>query len=80
MNTPDQDTLFRTVIDARSILSEQDVGFGSRDSAQALERLRAVLDRDELIHALDRMNRLSVARLARTANRIQSAAAISVLK
>ena len=57
MNTPDQDTLFRAVMDARSILSEQDVGFGSRDSAQALERLRAVLDRDELIHALNRMNR-----------------------
>ena len=39
MNTPDQDTLFRAVMDARSILSEQDVG-----SAQALERLWAVLD------------------------------------
>jgi alpha-D-ribose 1-methylphosphonate 5-triphosphate synthase subunit PhnL len=75
MNTPDQDTLFRAVMDARSILSEQHVG-----SAQALERLWAVLDIDELIHALDRMNRRSVARLERGKPAIQSAAAISVFK
>ena len=62
MNTPDQDTLFRTVVDARSILSEH-FAFGSHDSARALERLRAVLDRAELIHALNRMNRKPVARL-----------------
>ena len=62
MNTPDHNTLLRAVMDARSILSEH-VGFGSRDSARALERLRAVLDRAELIHALNRMNRKPVARL-----------------
>ena len=62
MNTPDQDTLFRAVVDARSILSDH-FAFGSRDSAQVLERLRAVLDRAELIHALNRMNRNPVARL-----------------
>jgi hypothetical protein len=62
MNTPDQDTLFRVVVDARSILSDH-FAFGSCDSAQALERLRAVLDRAELIHALNRMNRKPVARL-----------------
>ena len=62
MNTPDQDTLVRAIVDARFILSEH-VGFGSRDSAQALERLRAILDRAELIHALNRMNRKPVARL-----------------
>src|SRR6476619_5145855 len=56
MNTPDHDTLVRAVVDARSILSEH-LAFGSRDSARALERLRAVLDRAELIHALNRMNR-----------------------
>ena len=61
-NTPDQDTLFRAVVDARSILSDH-FAFGSRDSAQALERLRAVLDRAELIHAINRMNRKPVARL-----------------
>ena len=32
MNTPDQDTLFRAVVDARSILSEH-FAFGSRDLA-----------------------------------------------
>ena len=62
MNTPDQDTLVRAIVDARFILSEH-VGFGSRNSAQALERLRAILDRAELIHALNRMNRKPVALL-----------------
>ena len=62
VNTPDQDTLVRAVVDARSILSEH-VGLGSPDSARALGRLRAVLDRAELIHALNRMNRKPVARL-----------------
>ena len=62
MNTPDHDTLVRAVVDARFILSEH-LAFGSCDSAQALERLRAVLDRAELIHALNRMNRKPVARL-----------------
>jgi hypothetical protein len=62
MNNPDHDTLVRAVVDARSILSEH-LSFGSRDSARALERLRAVLDRAELIHALNRMNRKPVARL-----------------
>jgi hypothetical protein len=78
MNTPDHDTLVRAVVDARSILSEH-LAFGSRDSARALERLRAVLDRAELIHALNRMNR-NVARLERGKPAIQSAAAIHVLK
>jgi hypothetical protein len=62
MNTPDHDTLVRAVVDARSILGEH-VAFGSHDPAQALERLWAVLDRAELIHALNRMNRKPVARL-----------------
>jgi hypothetical protein len=61
MSIPDQDTLVRAIVDARFILS--DVGFGSRDSAQALERRRAILDRAELIHALNRMNRKPVALL-----------------
>jgi hypothetical protein len=62
MNTPDHDTLVRAVVDARSILGEH-VAFGSLDPAQALERLWAMLDRAELIHALYRMNRKPVARL-----------------
>jgi hypothetical protein len=61
MNTPDHDTL-SAVVDARSILSEH-LAFGSCVSAQALERLWAVLDRAELIHALNRMSRKPVARL-----------------
>jgi hypothetical protein len=62
MNTPDPRHLGFAVVDARSILSEH-VAFGSRNPAQALERLWAVLDRAELIHALNRMNRKPVARL-----------------
>ena len=62
MNTPDCDALVRAVVDDRTILGEH-LAFGSRDSAQALERLRAVLDRAELIHALNRMNRKPVAQL-----------------
>ena len=61
VNTPDQDTLVRAVVDARFILSEH-VGLGSPNSARALERLRAVLDRVELIHALNWMERNPVAR------------------
>ena len=60
MNTPDQDTLFRAVMDAARILTEHDIG-----SAQALEWLRAVLDRADLIHALNQMKRKPVARLER---------------
>ena len=55
MNTPDHDTLVRAVVDARSILGEH-VAFGSRDPAQALERLRAVLEIAELIQPHNRMN------------------------
>ena len=65
MNTPDNNSVFRAVLDARSILNEHEVAFGSCDPARAVERLRVVLDRDELIHALDRMNRKPVARLER---------------
>jgi hypothetical protein len=64
MNNPDQHTLFRAIEDARRILGE-DMATGSRDAKGTLERLLAVLDRDDVIHALDRMNRVPVARLAR---------------
>ena len=46
-----------------SLYSQRSFAFGSCDLAQALEWLRAVLDRAELIHALNRMNRTPVARL-----------------
>ncbi len=37
---------------------------GSYDPEDALQRLRTVLNRNELVHTLDRMNRQPVARLS----------------
>lgn len=64
MNSPDHDALFRAVVDARRVLSEDQTG--SLDPIETLRRLRAVLDDDELVHALDRLNhRQQVSRLER---------------
>lgn len=54
MNSPDQGTLVRAIEDARRILKEH---FQSRprDAARTLERVLAVLDRNEILHALDRI-------------------------
>jgi hypothetical protein len=63
MNSPDHDALFRAVVDARRILSEDQLG--SLGPLQSLQRLRAVLNSDELVHALDCSNRQPVSRLDR---------------
>jgi hypothetical protein len=62
MNNPDQDTLFRAVEDARRILGEY-IEPGERDPNRTVERLLAVLDKNDVVHALDRMNRRRVIRL-----------------
>jgi hypothetical protein len=62
MNNPDQDTLIRAVEDARRILGEY-IEPGSRDPTRAVHRLFAVLDRDEVLHALDRLKRRRAIRL-----------------
>jgi hypothetical protein len=62
MNSPDQDTLVRAIEDARRILGEY-IEPGPRDAMQTIERLLAVLDRDDLVHALDRINRRRSIRL-----------------
>ena len=62
MNNPDQDTVLRTVLDARRILGEY-IEPGPRDPAQTVERLLAVLDREDFVHALDRINRRRMLRL-----------------
>jgi hypothetical protein len=62
MNDPDQDTVLRAVEDARRILGEY-IAPGPRDATQTVERLLTVLDRDELLHALDRMQRCRTFRL-----------------
>ncbi len=59
MKNPDQDTLIRAIEDARRILGEP----GPRDATRTVERLLAVLDRNDVVHALDRINRRRVIRL-----------------
>ena len=62
MNSPDQDTLIRAIEDARRILGEY-IEPGPRDATRTVERLLAVLERNEIVHALDRMKRRRVIRL-----------------
>jgi hypothetical protein len=62
MNNPDQDTLIRTVEDARRILGEY-IEPGPRDATRTVERLLAVLDSDDVVLALDRIKRCKVIRL-----------------
>src|ERR1700753_2429648 len=55
MNNPDQDTLIRALEDARRILGEYIEG--PRDVTRTVEHLLAVLDRNDVVHALDRIKR-----------------------
>jgi hypothetical protein len=55
MNSPDQDTVLRAMEDARRILGEY-IAPGPRDSKRTVDRLLAVLDRDEVVHALERLD------------------------
>ena len=59
MCSPDQETLLRAVEDARRILGEY-IEPGQRDPARTLQRLIAVLDKNDVVHALDRMKRRRV--------------------
>lgn len=62
MNTPDQDTVLRAIEDARQILGEY-IAPGPRDATRTVQRLLAVLDRNDVVHALNRMKRSRVIRL-----------------
>ena len=62
MNTSDQDTVLQAMEDARRILAEYNAP-GPRDPTFTLHRLIAVLDRDEVVLALDRMKRRRTLRL-----------------
>ena len=59
MSTPDQETLLRAVEDARRILGEY-IEPGQRDAGRTVQRLLAVLDTNDVVHALDRMKRRRV--------------------
>jgi hypothetical protein len=62
MNSPDHDTLVRALDDARRILGEY-LELGPRDATRTVERLLAVLDRNDVVHSLDRIRRRRVIRL-----------------
>jgi hypothetical protein len=62
MNNPDQETVLRAIEDARRILGEY-VEPGQRDATRTVERLLAVLNRNDVVHALDRIKRRRVIRL-----------------
>lgn len=62
MNSPDQEMLIRAIEDARLILGEY-LEPGARDATRTVERLLAILDRNDVILALDRMRRRRVLRL-----------------
>jgi hypothetical protein len=50
MDNPDQNALIRAVEDARRILGEYIVP-GPRDAIRTVDRLLAVLDRNDVVHA-----------------------------
>ena len=60
--SPDHDTLVRALDDARRILGEY-LEPGPRDATRTVERLVAVLDRNDVALALDRIKRRKVIRL-----------------
>jgi hypothetical protein len=62
LNTPDQETVLRAMEDARRILAEY-IEPGQHDAMRTVERLLAVLDKSDVVHALDRMKRCRVQRL-----------------
>jgi len=62
MNSPDQDVLVRAVEDARRIVGVY-IEPGPRDATRTVERLLAVLDKNEVILALDRIKRRRLIRL-----------------
>ncbi|KRR03234.1 hypothetical protein CQ10_42500 [Bradyrhizobium valentinum] len=61
MNNTDQETVLRALEDARRILGQY--VWPGIDANQTVHRLIAVLDRDEVVHALDRMKRRRKLRL-----------------
>jgi hypothetical protein len=60
LNSRDQETVLRAIEDARRI---QENTFGQDSATRTVERLLAVLDKKDVVHALERMNRRRVLRL-----------------
>jgi hypothetical protein len=62
IGSPDQDTLIRAVGDTRRILVEH-IEPGPRDAMRTVERVLVIIDRNDLVLALDRIRRRGVIRL-----------------
>jgi Fe2+ or Zn2+ uptake regulation protein len=62
MNTPDMDVVLRAVEDARRVLREY-IEPQPRDAVSTVDRLLTILDRQDLVHALNRLHRGRVIRL-----------------
>jgi hypothetical protein len=62
MSNTDQETLVQALEDARRILGEYNAP-RPLDATHTVHRLIAVLDSDEVVHALDRMKRRRTLRL-----------------
>lgn len=60
MNNPDQETVLRAVENARRILA---LYLEAGDAKQTIERLLVVLDRNDLLHTIERMNQRRTPRL-----------------
>lgn len=62
MLTPDQEIVLRTLEDVRGALREY-ISSGRKDAARMIERLLMVIDKRDVVQALDQMNRRRVLRL-----------------
>jgi len=64
MKSPDQDILIliRAIEDGRRMLKEF-IGPGPHDARRTVERLLLLLDRNDVVHALDRTKRRRLIRL-----------------
>jgi hypothetical protein len=63
MKTPDMDLVLLAIEDVRRILREYIEPGRTRDPAETVDRLLTTLDREDLVHALNRLNRRRVIRL-----------------
>jgi hypothetical protein len=62
MKAPDEDTVLNAMEDARRILGEYNAP-RPRDATQTVHRLLTVLNKEEVVRALDRMKRRRTMRL-----------------
>jgi hypothetical protein len=61
MLSPDQETVLCALEDARRLLDEYIAG--RRDAAWTVERLLGMLDKNDVVPAIDQMNRCRIQRL-----------------